>query len=315
MLDQFKIERSIHFNHVMGKIIAEMSSLKLDDCDIQLKVVIFYDAIQGIRYKTPEHEHPFYEIGWMVSGNMTYQVDEKKIVNTTENAQIVIIPAGNLHQRYSDNNKLSIMRAIEVSINPLNQRGETFIIQLNDTLHSIGYRIAPTDAQLAKLNNLENRIKTLNRFSSKIIQFEIFSFLLELLQEVLSHAPVESNALPKGRYSQQDIANYIKIRIEDLINRPFNISVLTNYFGLSARQLNRIFVKEMQISIGQYAIKRRLFHAERLLANQSNTASDVANALGFNNTSYFFTFFKKHKQISPGTYQKLSQSKRCPVFK
>jgi hypothetical protein len=65
MSNQLKTEKSIHFDQVMGKVIAEMSSLELDDYDVQLKVAIFYDSIQGTKCKISEHEHPFYEIGWI----------------------------------------------------------------------------------------------------------------------------------------------------------------------------------------------------------------------------------------------------------
>lgn len=306
--DQTIIDESTHFDKIMGKIIARMPPVELDDGNVQMKVAIFYDAIQGLKCCIPEHEHPFYEIGWMINGTMAYRVDEKKIFNTLKNRQIIIIPSGIRHLRSSDDDSLPIIRTFEISISPTNKNGESFIIRLNKALESIGYCVKPSEAQLAYLDRIESHVSRPGRFSVQIIQFEIFSFLLELLQFVMEHAPDAPNMSYSGHYSHGDIANYIKMRIEDLINRPCETALLEEYFGLSARQLNRIFVKEMGISIGKYAVTRRIFHAERLLSNPSNSISDVANALGFNNISYFYSFFKKHKKMTPGEFKKRLKS-------
>jgi YesN/AraC family two-component response regulator len=49
----------------------------------------------------------------------------------------------------------------------------------------------------------------------------------------------------------------------------------------------------------EYVTAKRLDQAYKLLKSTSDSISDIAKAVGIDNTKYFFTLFKKHYGQSP----------------
>jgi Response regulator containing CheY-like receiver domain and AraC-type DNA-binding domain len=59
------------------------------------------------------------------------------------------------------------------------------------------------------------------------------------------------------------------------------------------------------MSISDYLQQTRIEYAKELLLNTDQSVSEVANASGYSNLSYFSSIFKKFTGSSPGEYRKL----------
>lgn len=77
--------------------------------------------------------------------------------------------------------------------------------------------------------------------------------------------------------------------------------------SLSTRQLSRLFVREMGMTVQEYIGFLRLKKAKELLAFSSMDITGIAFSLGFNSSDYFSTFFRKLEGLAPGAYRKLKQ--------
>ena len=79
------------------------------------------------------------------------------------------------------------------------------------------------------------------------------------------------------------------------------LAKLTRRAGASRRTIERIFLKETKMSVGEWRRRMRLLHAVRLLAeNQPVTA--VAFDAGYSSVSAFVAVFKKTFGTTPGRY-------------
>lgn len=54
----------------------------------------------------------------------------------------------------------------------------------------------------------------------------------------------------------------------------------------------------------QYINKIRIRHAKEMLTGKQKSIEEIARLCGFDNTSYFYTVFKKEAHISPGQFRK-----------
>lgn len=95
---------------------------------------------------------------------------------------------------------------------------------------------------------------------------------------------------------------------EQLVEEKFSSQKLPSQYAaemfVSVNYLNRICQETKGTSSGEIIRQRIALEAERLLNHTGKTVSEIAHELGFERLSYFVTFFKKHKGLSPEQYRK-----------
>jgi AraC-like DNA-binding protein/quercetin dioxygenase-like cupin family protein len=89
------------------------------------------------------------------------------------------------------------------------------------------------------------------------------------------------------------------------VNRP--LSDIAQGSGASVRTLERLFLIETGVNLGQWRQRARLLHALRMLASGESVTS-VALAVGYDSTSAFIAAFKRSLGATPGSYFKRESS-------
>ena len=89
------------------------------------------------------------------------------------------------------------------------------------------------------------------------------------------------------------------------LNISSNITVkqVANEIGLSPDYLTRLFKKELGINIITYINRKRIYTSLNLLKTTDLSIEDIGDLIGLNNTSYFYTLFKKEIGVSPKQYR------------
>ena len=95
------------------------------------------------------------------------------------------------------------------------------------------------------------------------------------------------------------------------LNISSNITVkqVANEIGLSPDYLTRLFKKELGINIITYINRKRIYTSLNLLKTTDLSIEDIGDLIGLNNTSYFYTLFKKEIGLSPKQYRNSLKSK------
>ena len=91
--------------------------------------------------------------------------------------------------------------------------------------------------------------------------------------------------------------------IEAHIDEPLSVPEVSERIGLSQRQLERQFVREMGCSVVQFGLLIRLQHARVLLISTGLGVREISVASGFNSLSHFAFAFKKCFGKRPSDYR------------
>jgi YesN/AraC family two-component response regulator len=108
--------------------------------------------------------------------------------------------------------------------------------------------------------------------------------------------------------NKKEIVEQIYLLIDDKIYDPeLSVALIADEIHLSINYLRNIFKDNTGGSLSNYITKKRLDVIIELLLNSEMSLSEISDKLGFSNRNYFFTFFKKHKGMTPNEFRMLHQ--------
>ena len=93
------------------------------------------------------------------------------------------------------------------------------------------------------------------------------------------------------------------------ISSNLTVKSVAHEVGLSPDYLTRLFKKELGVNIITYINKKRIDTSIELLKSTNLSIEEIGDLIGLNNTSYFYTLFKKEVGISPKQYRNSLKSK------
>ncbi len=176
---------------------------------------------------------------------------------------------------------------------------------------------------LSGQSEIANRLEGLSRGADG---FLAKPFIIEELNVMIKNL-LKKNTILKSKYSgNQDfleqnvkdvqvsnpdkeiVEKVIKNINENLADPDFNVTALAENVGISRVQLHRKLKDFAGINASNLIRNIRLEQAGRMLSETSNTISEIAYAVGFNNVGHFSKVFKQHFGISPKDYAKMQSA-------
>lgn len=91
--------------------------------------------------------------------------------------------------------------------------------------------------------------------------------------------------------------------IEAHLESDLSVLKLSEVACLSPYHCGRMFKRSMDCSLHQYVTRRRIERAKSLLRFTTDSLSQIALSIGFQDQSQFTTAFKRHLHITPGRYR------------
>lgn len=116
--------------------------------------------------------------------------------------------------------------------------------------------------------------------------------LMLALQDALA-APQRAVSRPEGRVPEA-VMRYV----EENISRPISLSDIAGALFISKYHMSHVFKRETGISVGEAVLRRKVEHADTLLA-AGVPAHRVSEMVGFNHYSAFFRIYKRIKGRAP----------------
>ena len=227
--------------------------------------------------KIERHEIKFNELTFLISGEMTYYVNDVKHI--LYSGDIIYVPPGSIRQR---------------------EIGDV----LNDYLSINFHSDSPLDFDTIVKNCINNEVKLLlnyfeSAFSSPSTDSQAkLRLVLETLIMQITDNLYDSYTSPLSA----EIISFISSHYTEKITLN-DISQATFY---SAAYCENEFKKTTGKSIINYLIDVRVNAAKKLLAESSMSCSRIAAAVGFEDANYFSRIFKKRTGYSPLKYRDFS---------
>jgi AraC family transcriptional regulator len=98
--------------------------------------------------------------------------------------------------------------------------------------------------------------------------------------------------------------------IDEHSHEPLDLDSTAREAGLSSFHFLRLFARVLGVTPHQYLVRSRLRHAAHLLAESSNSITDVAFDVGFGDLSNFVRTFHRAAGVSPREFRRASKGER-----
>ena len=108
--------------------------------------------------------------------------------------------------------------------------------------------------------------------------------------------------------SQHQYVSQIQRYIQLHFSETLRISQLADQFNINRSHLYRMFKDCIGMGPEQYLIDFRMNQAKQLLENGNISIAEVAQKVGYNNYTNFYTNFQKHTGFTPREYQQQHQT-------
>ncbi|MDD6278284.1 MAG: helix-turn-helix domain-containing protein [Oscillospiraceae bacterium] len=256
--------------------------------------ILLYDNEKTEEY--PTHWHNAVEIIMPLKNSFTVICDGEKI--SLKEREILIIPAGTLHNLKAQSGRRLIMLAdnITISENPA-------LTELSAIMNTPIYISKEADMNLMnKLGNIiEDIYRSYNRPGGTAEVF-IYIKLLTLLGEVLKYRLGEA---AKSADNPTDKFMLSIKYIEKNYMNEITLDRLSEISGYSKYYFSRMFSKYTGMSLSDFLNRRRIMAAELLLLDKKRAIIDIAMQTGFTNLSTFNRAFRKAKNCTPTQFRKL----------
>jgi len=128
-----------------------------------------------------------------------------------------------------------------------------------------------------------------------------------LIREIrnLADRIVSSLELRANRKYSKTVREAMDRVIENYSNADLSLKTLAHELNLNAAYLGRTFKEETGELFSDFLCKLRVEKAKELLADPELRVGDVSAKVGFANTNYFYTVFKKFTGSNPSEYRTL----------
>ncbi|MBD5517262.1 MAG: helix-turn-helix transcriptional regulator [Lachnospiraceae bacterium] len=275
-----------------------------------IKETVVYKEVQGFKvhdntdYEAyPDHWHTPIEIVMPIENY--YDVSTRREIITMQEGDLLLINSGVVHGMPSVIHGERIFLQADISL--LHN-----VADIESTLSTIPQTLLLSPATAPAIHE---RLKTLmleiyrEYFSGTIlISASIYGKLLEMLVLIGREYAGKRNAFdtvsgkPKEHTEKlMTVCSYI----HDHCTEDLCLDEVAALAGFSKYHFSRLFKDFTGVSFYKYLNKKRMEHAEKLLADPSLSITEVALQSGFSSLSAFIRMFKLIKECTPTEFRNL----------
>ena len=248
------------------------------------------------------HHHDFYEIYFLLTGDVTYLIENKIIhvmpgdillIPPRTQHQVLIRPEMAAYERYVLWMDPGMLARLSTPRSDLTQRFSTGRIGGN---YQLRLKSDPR-SQLQELLEALDRELHSPEYGADLLEESLLTQLLVTLDRLLEHQGSQLDEDMRTSRVVAQVIDYVNLHYND----PLTLELLAERFFVSKFHLSHEFNRQMGTSLYRYIQRKRLLMARQLL-DQGQKPSAVAAACGFSDYTGFFRAFKAEYGISPRAY-------------
>ena len=281
-------------------LIRETSEMakKLGGFSISVSVGSIVNSIYAINDSFEEAESGLKERFFQGEGTIVTGMAAR----TAEKGRREIAPpgAGELYQSLLSEDILNIQNALDKLICAFEQTTYEYAkVYLNTVIMDI-LSLCLTNKLQVDANSFHNLARQLQKAQTlKKVSVLLSRFFLDLAGN-----GIKKNSIDSSSPLIQDAVKLVYAQYGDPL---FSINTAAESFNITPAYFNRIFKKEHQISYSEFLNEYRIEKACELIRTTNKSIIDIASAVGINNTTYFYTLFKKIHNMTPQQFRSKSR--------
>ncbi|MEK3732474.1 MULTISPECIES: helix-turn-helix domain-containing protein [Paenibacillus] len=139
-------------------------------------------------------------------------------------------------------------------------------------------------------------------FTRDITRFETLQETAAALKELAVR--ICSLSEESGAVRHAEVVDFIQAYVQQHYSRPdMSLEQVAGEVKLSRSYVGKLFKAHCELSFNDYLNAVRLEKAKELLTTTEESVQSISEQVGIMNTTYFYTLFKKHYQISPAQFR------------
>lgn len=139
-------------------------------------------------------------------------------------------------------------------------------------------------------------------YAEKAEQCNSMANLQKLCDEMMQDYVKRVQDVRKNTSISKPIRNSCEY-INSHLSESISIEYLAKRAGYTEYYFSHKFKKEMNCSVNDYIIARKIEQAKLMLQSSTQSISEISDSLSFGNRSYFYTCFRKITGMSPSEYR------------
>ena len=151
--------------------------------------------------------------------------------------------------------------------------------------------------QLFEQLYFEHNIKDNSRFKKQIIHSLLKTILLKSEQQIKN-----SSANEKNEIYYKDFLKF-KLCVDANFAKTRNVKNYGRLLGLSTKKLNQLTKETINQTAKEFIDERITLEAKRLLAYTTLSVNEISTKVGFDETTNFIKYFKKHTKSTPNRFR------------
>jgi len=249
------------------------------------------------------HHHDFYEIYYLVSGDVTYTIESKLykvlpgdvlLISPRELHQVHICPEHADYERYVLWVSPQMLRRLSSPATDLSQA-------LDPNRPGYGNQLRLPKADRQRIRDLLEQLYLESQeqaYGSDLMPETLLRQLLVLLNRLAMERDCHLEDLYRSSDTVSQVIRYINLHYSE----PLSLEILAEKFYISKYYLSHEFKQQIGTSVGRYIRKKRLQIARHLLS-QNSKPSKVGALCGFGDYTGFYRAFRAEYGISPREFQ------------
>jgi AraC family transcriptional regulator, transcriptional activator of pobA len=282
--------------------------------DVKTTINLFGVHLRQVEgaWEYPVHEHPQYEINYVLEGEQLMTVNGKAYAQQA--GDLLLIRPGEAHSSRSADSQPFTYFCLHFNIDD-----HLFLSLLNrmkQVLFPSGglltAKVVPVLHKLIAIAEEDDETSIVQRMRMQSAVFELFGHLLEALSQ-------EAISLSADSYERFELANRIRSRLQAIVSQTFKrdeaaasdkhygIDDIAEELGISVSHCNRVFRHVYGLSPRTYLSELVLHEAKLLLADPQLAVQTISSVLGYRDIAHFSRQFKRWAGVSPSDYRRQQQ--------
>lgn len=242
------------------------------------------------------HYHTGYELIYITNGCVKLEIDG--VIHKVSAPSIIMLNPFEWHKIIASDSKQYHRYTLVLDAEQLEREIHPYLVAMIKCRPSgFSHIISLADCEEEYINNIFSLLikeyKKEYHYQERLIFNEICSLLILMYRN------------SEIKYNKQDT---LMINIQKYFDENYasiqNIHEVTDIFHISDGHLSRCFKEYSGYSPVEYLLNTRLYHAQLLLLNTSDSITEICESVGFNDINNFIRQFKKKYGIPPLTFRK-----------
>lgn len=245
-------------------------------------------------------------INLLIIGNSKSDIQNtENLINILHNSNIKLLDLNKIQNNINELLKSSNISEIKKYVDSL-FKGDIFTSDQRYT-RNLCFSIIMCITSLLKDKN-----ENLNIFSyndgvlwKSLLNLETSTDAHNLINNLLNF--INQYLLNKTNHKYSEIAEEIKKFIKKNYLKNISINSIADKLNYTPNYISYVFKQKFSENISDYIMGLKISKAKELLLDTNNKIHDISETLGFSNTSYFCSVFKKQTSSTPKEYRTMNK--------